>query len=181
MTTFPLGARRGAPTALILAALAGALACGGESGPPRVAQTGGPRGRGCGQPGDAQLAAAVLKYVELARPTPQRFLVPAGTDSALPDAGVIALQRKGPTYLYPADPKQQVAVRTRLAEVGSYNSLLIALKERRLVDPSQMLYRLSGTYVGGPADGQAAGVRALIFRCDSTGWRLSSSDPEQTT
>ncbi|HVE78257.1 MAG TPA: hypothetical protein VNA89_05330 [Gemmatimonadaceae bacterium] len=182
MTSSPLGARRGVALAVLAAALAaGALACGSDSRPQRAARTGGPRGRGCGEPGDAQLAAAVLKYVELARPTPQRFLVAAGTDSALPEAGLLALQRKGPTYLFPADAKQQTALRARLAQVGSYNTLLVVLKERRLLDPAQMLYRMSGTYVGGPPDGQTAGVRALVFRCDSTGWRLSSSDSEQTT
>ena len=46
----------------------------------------------------AVVGPAVLAYITSARrPTPQRYLYAAGTDSALPAPGVVALQEKGPT------------------------------------------------------------------------------------
>src|SRR5688572_6214514 len=72
----------------------------------------------CKPPAEATIGLAVTKYVREVSPTPHRFLVAAGTDSALGDGGLRALQDKGPTYLYPADSAQQAQVRKRLSDVG---------------------------------------------------------------
>lgn len=146
------------------------LACAGE---PRratrdtVAAT--PR---CAAAHVAAVGPAVLAYISTARPTPQRFLVAAGTDSALPEAGVKALQQKGPTYLYPADPAQRARVRERLAEVGDYASLLVSLQESRAVGDTQAVVRLGGSYVGGRHDGRPSPNRTIYLGCDSAGWTV---------
>lgn len=160
--------------ALALGLVTAALACGAEQRPaPEVAAA--PR---CADARETAVGPAVLRFVELARPTPQRFLVAMGTDAALPESGVRALQKKGPTYFYPADSAQRARVRARLAEVGEYASLLVALEEARPVGDAQALVRLRGVYVGGRHDGRPSPSRTLYLACDSLGWTVRRAAEE---
>ncbi|HET7458020.1 MAG TPA: hypothetical protein VFJ74_10220 [Gemmatimonadaceae bacterium] len=125
---------------------------------------------------------AVLAYITSQRqPTPQRFLYAAGTDSALPDPGVVALQEKGPTYMYPAAEAQRAVVRARLATVGPWASLLVSYRGLRLADSTHAVVRLGGRFVGGAADGVVTPGRAISFTCESGAWRLTTTAEERST
>src|SRR4051812_42164233 len=81
--------RRVALGAAILA-LAATTACGESGGgQQRRAQPSSAAAR-CAPPGEREVAAAVLDFIRSAKPTPQRFLIAAGTDSALPEGGLSA-------------------------------------------------------------------------------------------
>ena len=146
-------------------------ACGGEGGrSSRAAKS------ACGPATPALAQTAVIEYLKLQKdPYPQRFLVAAGTDSALPEQGMRALQDKGPTYFYPADTAQQRKVRLKLDSVGSYNTLLVAYKGFESGDTAATV-RLSGTFIGGKHDGRTSPPRAMRFACDSTGWHYSKTE-----
>lgn len=160
--------------ALPLCALLLTACSGGE----RPSRRGDARNAGpCGAPEAVLAGPAVREYLKLqVDPYPQRFLVAAGTDSALPEQGVLALQDKGPTYFFPADTVQRGKVREKLAEVGSFHTLLVSWKGAERTSDTTALVRLGGSYVGAASDGRAAPVRTLRFACDSTGWRYSSAD-----
>ena len=164
-------------TAIPLCALLLAACSGGERPARRSARADAGR---CGGTPEATLAGpAVREYLKLqVDPYPQRFLVAAGTDSALPEKGVLALQDKGPTYFFPADTIQRGKVREKLAEVGSFHTLLVTWKGAERVDTTAMV-RLGGTYIGAASDGRAAPVRTMRFVCDSTGWRFDRADALQ--
>src|SRR5919202_4638786 len=115
---------RSGARATLVAAAALLAACDG-GGANRARQVG--RSRCPNQP-DSLVAQAALAFVKEATPTPRRFLVAAGTDSALPDAGLMSLQNKGPTYLYPKDAAQQTKFRQQLAAKGDYPTLLVAYR-----------------------------------------------------
>ena len=134
----------------------------------------------CADPRTSIVGDAVKNYVKLASPTPMRFLMSFGTDSALPEVGLSALQSLGPTYLFPPDAAQQTKVRAKLAEVGNYATLLVVLHDTR-VTSSNAVIRLGGSYVGGKEDGKRLPSRALNFACDSAGWHFTSAQEERST
>ena len=105
-----------------------------------------------------------------ADPTPQRFLYVPGTDSTPPDPGILALQDKGPTYMYPASGDQQAIVKTKLTSIGDYASLLVAYHGFKRTDAQHATIRLSGTYISGKADGHTVPVQDYPLACDSSGW-----------
>lgn len=175
MPIFLATARR---AALPLCALVLAACSGGERPARRSARAdAGP----CGGTPEATLARlAVREYLKLQiDPYPQRFLVAAGTDSALPEQGVLALQDKGPTYFFPPDTVQRGKVRDKLAEVGSFHTLLVTWKGAERSSDTTAVVRLGGTYVGASSEGRVAPVRAMRFSCDSTGWRYDRADSLQ--
>jgi len=130
----------------------------------------------------AVVGPAVLAYITAQRqPPPQRFLFAAGTDSALPDPGVVALQDKGPTYMYPPNPAQQAVVRAKLEKVGPWASLLVVYHGTRLADPTHAVVRLGGRYVGGKSDGLEAPGRSVSFTCENGEWRLTRTAEERST
>jgi hypothetical protein len=157
----------------LVALVALAAACGGESG-----GNGGAVSAVCAPDTGSRVAMAVTDFLKTAQPTPQRYLTAAGTDSALPELGLKVLQEKGPTYFYPADSAQQGQVRTQLASIGDYNTILVVF--RGMAEPAQdsAVIRLGGHYVGGKADGQHYGPRSYSFACDSAGWRIAGSGAE---
>ena len=159
---------------LALLTLAVALAgCGGGTGDTRRSTAG---AGACAPATDALAHSAVLEYLKLQTdPYPQRFLVAAGTDSALPESGLRALQDKGPTYFYPADTTQRAKVRAKLDSVGTYTTILLAWKGMESSDTASAV-RLSGTFVGGKHDGRTAPSRTMHFACDSTGWHYTRAD-----
>lgn len=134
----------------------------------------------CPAPGDSVLFTAVTKYVEQVSPKPRRFLVTTGSDSALPDGGRAALQRKGPMYLYPAAPAQIGAFRQQLAAKGDLVTLLVDFGGVKQLGDARAVVQLRGRFVGGALDGQAAPARAITFRCETAQWRFVDSRQETT-
>jgi hypothetical protein len=122
---------------------------------------------------DEAVGVAVKAYIKDAKPKPERFLISAGTDSALGDGGLTALQDKGPTYLFPGDPALQAQVRSQLHEKGDYTTLLVVRKGAEKKEREASV-SLDGHYVGGETDGQHAGPRSFRLACDTSGWHLTS-------
>jgi hypothetical protein len=127
---------------------------------------------------------AVAQYLTTTDPKPLRFLYMAGTDSMLPEAGTRALQDKGPTYLWPADARQQPIVRKKLSDSGPWNALLVTYKGVTQPTPETARVRLGGTWIGMEDDGKQLGVKAANFECRSAGdsahtWRFTSITAEQ--
>jgi hypothetical protein len=174
MTTFRIAP---AAAALTLAGAALLAACSGGERPARRASR---EASPCGALPASIAAPAVREYLKLQQdPYPQRFLVAASTDSALPEQGVLALQDKGPTYFFPPDTALRAQVRAKLAEVGTYHTLLVAWKGLEQPDAEHAVVRLGGTYIGASSEGKVAPVRTIRFTCDSTGWRFDRADEEQ--
>jgi hypothetical protein len=124
---------------------------------------------------------AVAAYLEKVTPRPKRFLVPVGTDSALPAGAQEALQEKGPTFLYPADPKQQAAVRNQLAAKGTFPTLLVAYRGMRRLDDGRAVVRIGGHFVGGVENGRAAPSGAIYFECDTARWHVARAEEERSS
>lgn len=160
------------PAALALS-FATVMACsGGGSG-------GSSSSASCRQSPDSATARAVLAYIKDANPYPQRFLSPALTDSALPDAGVAALQEKGPTYFFPPDSAGRTKVRSKMADVGPYTSLVVAWHGTSREADTAVVVRLSGRYVGGKYEGTVAAPKTFRFRCTDGRWTLASAADEK--
>jgi hypothetical protein len=121
-------------------------------------------------PDSAVVFRGVRDFIADAQPFPQRFLYIAGTDSTPPDAGILALQDKGPTYMYPASGDQQAVVRTKLSSIGDFASLLVAYHGFKRTDATHAVIRLSGVYVTGKSDGKTIPVTDFAMACDSAGW-----------
>jgi hypothetical protein len=136
---------------------------------------------GCGAPGDEVVSMAVTEYLKKVTPPPKRFLVSVGTDSALPDAAGQALQDKGPTFLYPADPGQQTVVRKQLAAKGNFPTLLIAYHGLRQLDDTRAVVRVGGHFVGGAEDGRAAPSGVIYFQCDTARWHVVRAEEERSS
>jgi hypothetical protein len=162
------------PASAVLLALA-LCACGDSRAPayrPLLA---------CSAPGAEVDSLAVAEYLEKVTPRPKRFLVPVGTDSALPDGAQQALQEKGPTFLYPADPKKQATVRDQLAARGTFPTLLVAYRGMRRLDDGRVVVRIGGHFVGGAENGQAAPSRAIYLKCDTARWHVARAEEERSS
>jgi hypothetical protein len=121
-------------------------------------------------PDSAVLFNGIRDYITGVDPMPQRFLYVPGTDSTPPDPGILALQDKGPTYMYPASGDQQKTVKTKLTSIGDFATLLVAYHGFQRTDPTHAVIKLSGTYVSGKADGQTLPLAPFQVTCDSSGW-----------
>lgn len=133
------------------------------------------------EPGtDAAVRLAVTAYVKEAKPRPQRFLAAVGSDSALPDAGMRALQDHGPTFLYPAGADAQAKIRAFLHDRGDYTTMLVVLRDAARQDSTATVV-VDGHYVGGEEEGRTAGPRRFRAVCAARVWRLEGSAPEQRT
>jgi hypothetical protein len=174
--------RTAARTVLALAtiALSSLAACGGGSGssssPASAAKS------ACAKSTPKPIELAVADYLKKSDLVAQRFLMAVGTDSALDDDGMRALQDNGPTYLYPTDPAQQAKVKGQLISMGSFTTMLVAKKAEK-ADASSATITLSGHYVTGEHDGQKGPVRTYSFTCnaDSASWRLANSTEEKSS
>jgi hypothetical protein len=168
----------------ILAAGALIAACSGSArdqrGTGKTAATSATTPGACRATVDDAVGLAVTDYVKAAKPKPERFLVAAGTDSALGDAGLTALQDKGPTYLFPGDPALQATVRSQLHEKGDYTTLLV-VRRGAIAQGGMATVLLAGHYIGGETDGQHAATRSFTFACDTAGWHLKTSAEQQST
>jgi len=121
-------------------------------------------------PDSAVLFNGIRDYIIDQDPTPQRFLYVPGTDSTPPDPGLLALQDKGPTYMYPPSGPQQAIVKTKLTSIGDYASLLVAYHGLKRQDAQHATIGLSATYISGKADGKTVPVQEYPVHCDSSGW-----------
>ena len=165
-----------------MAGLALAIGCGGPGDDGSAPRT--PRQAmlqaACRGGDERTMELAVGEYIKRTKPKPTRFLHAVGTDSALPESGVRALQDKGPTYLFPGDPKLQAQVRTQLHDRGDYTTMLIVPRGSEVGERTATV-RLGGHYIGGEEEGQTAAPQTFTFSCDTTGWRLSNAAAEQRT
>jgi hypothetical protein len=180
----------GPPAAAAIAACLALAACGGGGDQRAVADSAGWLANAksaaardgtpanCG-PGTADaVTLAVTEYVKTAMPRPQRFLYSVGTDSALPDPAIRALQDRGPTYLFPGAAEMQAAVRAQLHDKGDYTTMLVVLRDATRSD-STVAVRVDGHYVGGEEDGKPGGARRLVAACSGGRWRIAGAAPEK--
>ena len=160
-------------SALVPVAMLALAACSGGDAKPRPVNL-----QACA-PEDSATWQAVLAYIKGSSPYPQRFLSPSGTDSSLPDIGVLALQEKGPTYFFPPDSAQRLKVRKKMDDVGPFTTLLVAWHGSHRDTDTSMVVRLGGTYIGGPHNAQPNVARAFRFGCDQGKWRLRATTEEK--
>ena len=132
----------------------------------------------CAPGTDDALGLAVTAYVKDVQPKPQRFLASVGTDSALPEPARLALQDRGPTYLFPASAEQQAQMRAVLHEKGDYTTLLVVLREATRRD-SIVAVRLDGHFVGGEEEGKSTGPRRYQVTCAAGRWSVGPSSAER--
>ncbi len=165
------------PVVLASVALVGA-ACGGgpEKGSTadKIAQS--TSAAACAAADTTALYVAVKEYISTVRPTPQRFLSAAGTDSAVPEDAFKALQDKGPSFFYSSDTAAQRQIRDKLAAVGPYASLLVLFKGKTASSTGDSItVQLGGQYVGGEHEGKRAAMGRYVVQCDSSRWKLVSA------
>ena len=163
--------------AISLLVCTSACSGGGESGdrPRQVA-----RGD-CPVPGNTLVAMAAKEYVERMKPTPRRFLLAVGGDTALPEAARQVMQDKGPTYLYPADSAAQQQIKDKLAGAGEWSSLMVTYHGVQQDTEDKASVRLAGHWVVGELDGTRAPAQRIVFACDSARWKYSATEDEQSS
>jgi hypothetical protein len=159
--------------ALLIAAIAAASACSaGETtdkpATPAVTST-----RPCTTPADSVLGLATAAFTRHISPKPHRYLVPVGTDSALPASALWALQTSGATLnLFPRDTAQQRKVKAQLGANGSYTMLLVNYHGQRTLPDGRTALDFSGHYMGGDVEGKAVPRTTIVFTCHATGERF---------
>lgn len=163
-------------TALLAFALAGVAACAQE-----------PRDNArflgdCAAPTLAIVPPAIDAFVRSVHPKPRRFLIAAGTDSALPTGAESRLQRHGPTYLFPADTALRRRLLARLDSVaagyGDIPTLLVTFRGIDRAGDERAIVRLGGYFVGG-ATGGAVAHRSVQFVCDTARWNVVRAEEER--
>jgi len=156
---------------LIAAAIAVASACSpGETDKAAAPAT---STRPCTTPADSVLGLATAAFTRHISPKPHRYLVPVGTDSALPASALWALQTSGATLnLFPRDTAQQRKVKAQLGANGSYTMLLVNYHGRRTLPDGRTALDFSGHYMGGDVEGKAVPRTTIVFTCHATGERF---------
>jgi hypothetical protein len=129
----------------------------------------------CAAPTLALVPPAVDVFVKSVRPTPRRFLIASGTDSALPTGAESGLQRHGPTYLFPPDTALRRRLLARLDSVaesyGDMPTLLVTFRGIDRAGDDRAVVRLGGYFVGGATNGTVA-HRTVQFVCDTARWNV---------
>jgi|GEM_PF-2141487 len=122
--------------------------------------------------GKLPIQLALRHYVKQANPKPMRFLVAAGTDSALSEMGAKVLQEFGPMYYYAGNDAAKQKLRERLDLVGPFPALLVV--KRRSAKPSgnTEVIRLGGHYLTGEHDGMQAAANEYTYVCRPGGWEM---------
>ncbi len=165
-----------AVSAVVVAALLTIVAaCSGGDGKARTSS-----GAVCRQSKDSATWRAVVSYAKTSDPYAQRFLAAASGDSALPDVGVLALQDRGPTWLFPADSVNRTKVRDRLDD-GIANTMLVYWHGMQPEGDTAMVMRLSGRYIGGKLEGTLSRARLYRFKCPEAKWVMTDSAVVQQT
>lgn len=122
--------------------------------------------------GKLPLQLALRHFIKKATPKPMRFLVAAGTDSALSEMGAKVLQEFGPMYYYAGSEATRQKVRERLDIVGPFPALLIVKRSGPKPTGNTETIRLGGHYVTGEHDGKKAESNEYTFVCGPSGWTL---------
>lgn len=136
----------------------------------------------CDAPTTALVPAAMDAYLQSVQPKPRRFLIASGTDSALPVDAEGRLQRRGPTYIFPADPALRSRVLSRLDSLaepyGDVPTLLVTYRGVQRAGEDRAVVRLGGYFLGGSNDGAVA-HRAVQFVCDTARWNVVRAEEER--
>jgi hypothetical protein len=136
----------------------------------------------CTDPTAALVPAALDVYVRSVVPKPRRFLIAAGTDSALPGGSEGRLQRHGPTYIFPADTALRRRVLTRLDSIagtfGDMPTLLVTFRGVDRAGEHRAVVRLGGYFLGGTSNGTVA-HRTVGFVCDTARWNVGRAVEER--
>lgn len=176
----PMTARRSGRMLRVLSlawAAYAVTACGDRRQSPRLSSN-------CADPTPALVPAAIDTYLASVLPQPRRFLIAAGTDSALPAAAEGRLQRVGPTFIFPADTTLQRRVLLRLdsiaAPYGDLPTLLVTYRGVQRSNPHRAIVRLGGHFLGGANDGKVA-HRTVQFVCETAGWNVQGTQEERRT
>jgi hypothetical protein len=130
------------------------------------------------QPGKTADFVAVADYIKNTQPKPMRFLSAAGTDSAVSEDGMLAMQDKGPTYYYAGKESALKAVRDKLELAGPFTALLIVTHDATKNADGTRTIRLSGHFVTGEQDGKATKAQTYTMSCGPTGWTVASKKEE---
>ena len=167
--------RNGATRLVVLAAVGVAAACssGDGAGDTAAAKPAVPLARSCGTPVDSILGLAAVQFTKHISPKPHRFLVPAGTDSALPERAYWGLQTTGATLnVFPRDTALQAKARDQLSAKGKMTLLLVNYHGQRTLPDGRLALDFSGHYMGGDVNGKAVPRTAILFSCHATGERF---------
>ena len=165
----PNARSNGVAFAFVLIGAVSTAACAASESSTRTAVV-----RPCPTSSDTILGGSVEAFIKTAQPTAYRYLVAAGTDSAIPDHGRWALQGRTPLFLYPKDPAQQKPFVAQLySQRGNYTTLLVSYHGQDTVEDGRIRTQLSGTYIGGKNDGKTMPHTSIVFDCHATGNRFT--------
>ncbi|MEP6832803.1 MAG: hypothetical protein ABJB74_05385 [Gemmatimonas sp.] len=123
---------------------------------------------------------ALRHFVKAAVPLPRRFLVAAGTDSALSDTEMKALVAEfGPTYYYAGSEASKAKLRDKMTALGPWPAMLVVKRGDKKIGTTTEVIRLGGHYVTGEFDGKAAVSREYTLTCGVDGWILKDVKEEK--
>ena len=156
----------------LLVVLGAALACStGENTTDRPAAAS--PARACSTPADSIVGLATVQFTRFITPKPHRYLIPVGTDSALPTGAYWALQTSGATLnMWPRDTAQQKKVRDQLGAKGAYTMLVVSYHGQRALPDGRTALDFSGSYMGGDVDGKVVPHTPIVFSCHAEGERF---------
>jgi len=130
--------------------------------------------------GKLPMELALRHFVKVAVPLPRRFLIAAGTDSALSDTDMKALVAEfGPTYYYAGSEASKAKLRDKLTTIGPWPVMLIVKRSDKKVGTTLEIIRLGGHYVTGEFDGKSAITREYTLTCGVDGWILKGVKEEK--
>ena len=163
--------RNGGLVCVVLTAVAAFSACSPGDSADRPAAA--PAARACATPADSVIGLATQQFVRSISPKPHRFLIPAGTDSAVPTSAYWALQSTGATLnMYPKDTAQQKLAVRQLGANGSYTLLLTSYHGQRTLSDGQVSLEFSGRWLNGDLGGKEIPRTAVLFNCGATANRF---------
>jgi hypothetical protein len=172
---------------VVLAAVGVVTACStsessGDSAAARPATSAAVDTRPCVTPTDSILGLAAVQFTKFVTPKPHRFLIPAGTDSALPERAYWGLQTTGATLnVFPRDTAQQRKAKDQLSGKGKLTLLLVNYHGQRKLPDGRVAIDFSGHYIGGDVDGKAVPRVPVLFSCHATGERFTIEAAAPTT
>jgi hypothetical protein len=166
--------RNGGLACVVLTAVAAFSACSPGDSADRPAATPAARSaRACGTPADSVLGLATAQFVKFVRPRPDRFLVPEGTDSAVPRSAYWALQTTGATVnVLPRDTAVQRKGVQQLSPNNVLTLLLVNYHGQDTMPDGRVSVEFSGHYLAGAPRGTAIPRTAVLFDCAATGERF---------
>jgi hypothetical protein len=174
--------RNGGALLIVLAAM-GAAACSGDSGGEQAERpAAAASSRTCYTPPDSIVGLATLQFMKHISPKPHRYLIPVGTDLALPVGAQWALQTSAATLnMWPRDTVQQAKVKEQLGKKGALTMLLVNYHGQRTLPDGRVAIDYSGQYMGGDVDGKPVPRTAILFSCHAAGERFVVESAAPTT